>query len=258
MTVHHDGLTFDWLGYATARLSIENGPTVYADPGRYGVLTGDWEADSQAAAEAHPPGRDYRAQDGDLVVVTHDHHYDPDGVRRVAADDATVLVYEAVDADRIRNRGRDVEPPEALPFDVVRVDYDDTVETAGASVDVLPAYNLPDGQWGDVRDGEPLHPEGFGCGYVVTVGAHRWCWTGDSDVLEHHHDLDVSLFSPPIGAFTMDRHEAAVLAGSIEPELVVPIHYNTFDALEADSGAFASDVAKRRVPVALDETAAGR
>jgi L-ascorbate metabolism protein UlaG (beta-lactamase superfamily) len=253
MTVRYDGLTMDWLGYATARVAFDNGPTVYSDPGRYGVLTGDWEADSPDAAGAHPPGADYRAQDGDVVVVTHDHHYDSDGVRRVGADGATVVVYEAVEAERVRAGGRDVEPPEELPYEVVRVSYGDTIEVDGVTVEAMPAYNRPDGQWGDVRNGEPLHPEGFGCGFVVGSDGHRWGWPGDSDALSHHRELDLSLFTPPIGAFTMNRQEAAELAGDIRPELVVPIHYNTFEALETDSAAFASDVAKRGVPVALDE-----
>lgn len=51
----------------------------------------------------------------------------------------------------------------------------------------------------------------------------------------------------------MNRHGAADLAETLDPDLVVPIHYNTFDALRADSGAFAADVAKRGIPVALDE-----
>jgi L-ascorbate metabolism protein UlaG (beta-lactamase superfamily) len=52
----------------------------------------------------------------------------------------------------------------------------------------------------------------------------------------------------------MNRHEAADLAETMDPDLVLPIHYNTFAALEADSGEFAADVAKRGVPVVLDET----
>lgn len=243
----------DWLGYATARVASDDGLTVYSDPGRYGVLTGDWEAESPGAADAHPPATDYRARDGDIVVVTHDHHYDSDGVRRVAAEDATVAVYEAVDAERVTAGGRDVEPPEELPYEVIRIGYGDTIEANGVTVEAIPAYNRADGQWGDVRDGEPLHPEGFGCGFVVSADGHRWCWPGDSDALDHHHELDLSLFTPPIGAFTMNRQEAAELAGEIRPGLVVPIHYNTFEALEADSATFASDVAKRGVPVALDE-----
>jgi L-ascorbate metabolism protein UlaG (beta-lactamase superfamily) len=253
MTIRHGGLTVDWLGYATARVEVADGPTVYTDPGRYGVLTGDWSADSPAAAAAHPPTADYRAQDGDVVVITHDHHYDSDGVRRVAAEDATLVVYEAVDTARIEDGGRAVEAPEALPYEVVRVAHGETVAVDGVTVEAIPAHNRPDGPWGDVRNGEPLHPEGFGCGYVVATDGHRWCWPGDSDALAHHRELDVSLFTPPIGQFTMDRQAAAELAGAIGPELVVPIHYNTFEGLEADSAAFASDVAKRGVPVALDE-----
>lgn len=78
-------------------------------------------------------------------------------------------------------------------------------------------------------------------------------WPGDSDVLEGHAELDVDVFLAPIGNSTMDRQDAAALAGELDPELVVPLHYNTIAALEADSGAFAADVAREGVPVALDE-----
>jgi L-ascorbate metabolism protein UlaG (beta-lactamase superfamily) len=39
----------------------------------------------------------------------------------------------------------------------------------------------------------------------------------------------------------------------MEPDLVVPVHYNTFGALEADSEAFAADL-RGSIPVALDES----
>jgi L-ascorbate metabolism protein UlaG (beta-lactamase superfamily) len=38
----------------------------------------------------------------------------------------------------------------------------------------------------------------------------------------------------------------------MDPDLVVPIHYDTFDLLAADDEAFAADVAGRSVPIALD------
>jgi L-ascorbate metabolism protein UlaG (beta-lactamase superfamily) len=79
-------------------------------------------------------------------------------------------------------------------------------------------------------------------------------WPGDSDALEGHAELDVDVFLPPIGgAFTMDRREAALLTANMDPDLVVPIHYNTFDALETDSTAFVTDVATESVAAALDE-----
>lgn len=252
MTVRFTDLTIDWLGYATAR--IEGGSAVvYTDPGRYGVLTGEW-ADTYGGVP-HPSGPAVDARDGDLVVVTHDHHYDPDGIRRVAADDATVLVYEAVSAAGVKaNSGRDVIEPEDLPYAVHRVAYGDTRVVGDVTVDVVPAYNRPDGPWGDYKNGEPLHPEGFGCGFIVTVDDVPCFWTGDSDVIDDHAGLDVSVFLPSIAqSFTMDRHDAARLAADLDPELVLPIHYNTFEALEADSRAFAADVAAQSIPVVLDE-----
>jgi L-ascorbate metabolism protein UlaG (beta-lactamase superfamily) len=232
MSVTYDDLTVEWLGYATARVAAD-GPVVYTDPGRYGVLD------------------DYWARDGDVVVVTHDHHYDSDAVRRVASDGATVVAFEAVDAGRIP---RDVEPLADLPYDVERVGYGDSLTVDGVDVDAVAAYNDPDGPH-TRDDGTPYHPEGFGCGFRVTVGGTTAFWPGDSDVLDAHREVDCSLFCPPIGgSFTMDREAAAALAADVDPGLVVPIHYNTFDALETDSGAFAADVARRAVPVALDES----
>jgi L-ascorbate metabolism protein UlaG (beta-lactamase superfamily) len=256
MTVRHDTLDVTWLGYACARVSAADGPTVYVDPGRYGALDGTWE--QRYGGVPHPSGPAYDAQDGDLVLITHDHHYQSDGIRRVAGDDATVLVYEAVDAERINddadaNTDRNVEAPEELPYDVRRVAYGDDPSVAGVDVDVLPAYNHADGPR-LAADGSPMHPREFGCGYRFTVDGTSVFWTGDSDVLEAHSDLDVSLFLPSIeGSFTMNRQEAAELAVDLDPGLVVPIHYNTFEELRADSRAFAADVASQSIPVALDE-----
>jgi len=111
MTVRYDDFSVEWLGYATARLEPEGGPVAYTDPGRYGVLD------------------DYWARDGDIVVVTHDHHYDPDGIRSVAREDATLVIYDAVDSAGI---DRDVESIDSLAddYDVIRVDDEARVDVA--------------------------------------------------------------------------------------------------------------------------------
>lgn len=251
MTITHDGLTIDWLGYACARIEGDDA-VVYTDPGRYGTLTGEWR--SKYGEFSHPAMGPYDAQDGDVVVVTHDHHYDDDGVRRVAASDATVIVYEAVSASGVReNSGRDVVEPEDLPYSVRRVGYSDDIHIDGVDVRVIPAYNESDGPRAN-PDGSVPHPRDFGCGFVVTVDGVSCFWTGDSDAIDDHRTLEVSLFMPSIArSFTMNRHDAADLADHLAPDLVLPIHYNTFEALQADSAAFASDVATRGVPVVLDE-----
>ena len=251
MTVSHDGLSVGWLGYACLRL--EGAETVvYTDPGRYGTLTGEWA--EQYGQLSHPSGPAYDARDADVVLVTHDDHYEADGVRRVAAPDATLVVFEAVSAEGANaDRGLDMPEPEDLPYDVVRVGYGDETTVDGVGVTVVPAYNHPDGPRAR-EDGSVSHPRGFGCGFVVDVDGTRCFWTGDTDVVEEQRDLEVSLFVPSIASnVTMGPGEAADLAEDLGPDLVLPIHYNTFPRLGADSRAFAADVASRGIPVVLDE-----
>jgi len=246
MTVHFDDLTLDWLGYATLRIESED-TVIYFDPGRYGVLTGEWEPFEDGLH--HPPARDYRPEDGDVVCVTHIHHYDPDGIRRVASENATVVLFEGVN---VHDTDRDVDRPADLDHEVVEVTMEDELLAADCPIWTVPAYNEPDGR--NVRsDGTPIHPEGIGCGFLVDVDGTNVFWPGDSDVLPGHEELDVDVLTPSISkSYTMNREEAADLAESLGPDLVLPIHYNTFEALGSDDDAFALDVASRGVPVVLD------
>ena len=247
MTVRHDGITAEWLGYATLRLEGDD-TVIYFDPGRYGVLTGEWEPDTPGVG--HPPTQDYAPKDGDIVCVTHIHHYDPDGIRRVAGEDATVVAFEGIN---VHATDRDLDRLADLDHEVRRVSMEDELLVGDVPVWTTPAYNQPDGPNVDAS-GEPIHPKGIGCGFLLSLGGTRVFWPGDSDVLEGHEELDVSLFVPSIAQnYTMDRHDAAALAERMNPDLVLPMHYNTFEALGADSGAFATDVASRGVPVVLDE-----
>jgi L-ascorbate metabolism protein UlaG (beta-lactamase superfamily) len=229
--IEYDGIELSWVGYATLRIEAD-GTVVYLDPGRYGVLDG------------------YEGGDGQVVCVTHDHHYDTDGIRTVAGKDATVVLFEAINPHRI---DRDVERPADLPYEVREVDEEADLAVGDAVVRTTAAYNEPDGP--HVRaDGDPYHPEGMGCGFLVTFEGTSVYWPGDTDVLDGHEHLDVDVFCPPIGGtYTMDRRAAADLAARMEPGLVVPIHYDTFEAIEADAGAFAADLEARGVDVALDE-----
>lgn len=241
MTVRYGPLSIEWHGYATARIKTEADTVVYTDPGRYGVLDGQYP------------------KDADLVVVTHKHHYDSDAIAQVADADATIVVYEGVNAAEI---DRDVTPVAELPFEVSRVTDDDhiAVETATETIDIwsVPAYNEPDGPCAEA-DGTVVHPKGLGCGYLIGVGGERVFWPGDSDALDGFAELDVSVFLANIGGTVVsDAVASAELADRMGPELVVPIHYNTLEMLEADSKAFAADVASRSIAVALDERGVDR
>lgn len=236
MTVRFDDVAITWLGYATAKIETADGPTVYTDPGRYGVLDG------------------YDERDGDLVIVTHDHHYDPDGIDRVADEDATVVLYESIDASAI---DRDVTPVDELEYDTRRVGEEShlSIETGSGRIDLwsVPAYNEPDGPCANA-DGTVPHPRGSGCGYLVSVDGRRIFWPGDADALPGYAALDVSVFLANIGGTVVsDASASAALTARMRPDLVVPIHYDTIETLAADAPGFAADVAGRGIPVALDE-----
>lgn len=256
MTIRHDGLSVTWYGYATVRLETPGGFVAYLDPGRYGVLTGEWTppGGGNPREYAHPRATNHAPADADLVCVTHDHHYDSDAIHRVAGEDCTIVVYENVDPAGI---DRDVDSLSNLPGEVVRIGESDHLAVAGpdggADVWSVPAHNEPGGPHAK-RDGSVSHPPGFGVGYRLALGDTSVFWPGDSDALDAFAELEVSLFLANIGGtIVSDAAESADLAERMDPDLVLPIHYNTIEMLQADSGAFAQDVAKRGVPVVLDE-----
>lgn len=253
MAATHENLTIDWLGYATSRITDGESEVhrtsetsgdeprervVYVDPGRYGVLDA------------------YDARDGDLVLVTHDDHYDPDGIERVAAPDAVVGVFEGIDAAEI---DRDSRPVDELEYDVRRIGIGDSFEVDGIAVEAISAYNTADGHTRE--DGTPYHPEGEGVGYRLAIDGTTVFYPGDSDVVPEYEGLTADVFLAPIDdAYTMSPDATADLAERLGAELVVPVHYDTFEALEADEEAFAEDVRSRglRVEVLDPDVAAAR
>lgn len=211
MTVQYNALTFECLGHASVRIETDDGQVLYIDP---------W---SQVLdAEPH---------DADLVFVTHDDmdHYDPEAIEAVANDATTVVAYEAIDTSD-------------LDREVTSLEYEGTLTVDGIDVRAVPAYNRADGDHVD-EDGEPFHAEGEVVGLVLTINGTTVYFPSDTDFLDEHADLTADVFIPPIGGhFTMDRHEAARFAESVDPELVLPVHYDTFEQIETDADGFKQTV----------------
>lgn len=212
MGVTYDGFEFKRTGHSTVRIRTDGGQVVYIDP---------W---SQALGDSEP-------HDADVVFVTHDDmdHYDADAIRAVSADETTIAVYEEVDTSDL---GRSVE---TLPYEGHRT-------VAGIDVKTVPAYNRSDGEHVD-GEGNPFHAEREVIGVKLSVDGTTVYYPSDTDFLDHHRDLRTDVFLPPIGGnYTMDRHEAAEFARSVGAELVLPLHYDTFEEIETDAEAFARDV----------------
>jgi L-ascorbate metabolism protein UlaG (beta-lactamase superfamily) len=114
-----------------------------------------------------------------------------------------------------------------------------TVETEWGSVKLVPAWHT-----NTTPDGTAVGPA---AGLIVRVGDttvyHLGDTTlfGDLKLIGERHAPDVALV--PIGGhFTMDVDDAAYACGLIGAPTVIPCHYNTFPPIQADAGAFKSQV----------------
>jgi len=220
MAVPYDGLSFERLGHASVRIETDDGTVVYIDP---------W---SQVVDD--DPG------DADVVFVTHDDtdHYDLEAIEAVSSPGTAIVAYEAIDTGDL---DREVTP----------LAYDGEARVEGIEVRAVPAHNLPDGEHVD-DDGNPFHAEGEVIGLVLGFDGTTVFFTSDTDVLPDHEGIAADVLIPPIGGhYTMDRHEAADLAEIVGAKLVLPVHYDTFEAIETDADAFAEDVEGRGIRVEL-------
>ena len=220
MSVDYEGLTFERLGHASKRLETADGTIIYIDP---------WSE----VLEGEP-------SDGDIVFITHDDfdHYDPAAIAAVAGPDVTVAAYEAIDTGE-------------LAGDVIDLPYEGETTVDGIDVQTIPAYNDPDGDHVD-EDGEPYHADGEVIGVVLTLEETTVLVPADTDFLPHHESLSVDVLVPPIGGhFTMNRAEAADFARSVDADLVLPEHYDTFEPIETDAEAFAADLEADGIRVEL-------
>ncbi len=214
MSVEYDDVAFERLGHASFRIESADGRICYVDP---------W---SEVLGESEP-------HDASVVFVTHDDfdHYDPEAIAAVSTDDTVVVAYEGVDTD-------DLDAGESIRS----LAADGELAVDGIDVRAVPAYNRPDGDHVD-DDGNPFHAEGEGVGLVLSIDGTTVFVVGDSDVLDEHESISADVLIPPIGGhYTMDRHEAATLTETIDPALVLPVHYDTFEAIETDAEAFETDV----------------
>ncbi len=109
-------------------------------------------------------------------------------------------------------------------------------------------------EWGRVKLTPALHgsslPEkgiwqlGVACGFLVTIDGSTVYHPGDTGLMSDMQligrleNIVVALL--PIGGnFTMDATDAIEAAKMLRPDIVVPMHYNTFDVIAADPEQFA-------------------
>ena len=203
-----------WLGQSCFELKA-GGTTVLIDP----FLTGNPKA-AATADEMEP----------DVILLTHGHaDHLGDTVDIAKRTGATVVAIVELAAEIANDGVEHVRDP----------NYGGTVTFDWGWVKLVPAWHTAVSP-----KGTPHMPAGL----LVHIGDRLIYHLGDtalfSDlqlIAKRGDKVDLALV--PIGGhYTMDRFDAVTAVGFIEPQQVIPCHYNTFPPIEADAQAFKSDV----------------
>ena len=92
-------------------------------------------------------------------------------------------------------------------------------------------------------------------GFLMTIDGKNIYHAGDTALLKDMELLEgqVDVACLPIGDnFTMGPDDAVRAVQMIKPKTVIPMHYNTFDMINQDAGAFASKVGSTAAVVILE------
>lgn len=118
-------------------------------------------------------------------------------------------------------------------------------------VEARHSNSTPDGSYG-----------GLACGFVINYdGNSVYCagdtsYFGDMKYIGRKFDLDIA-FIPIGGTYTMDSEDALTAAEALLPDICIPIHFNTFEAVKADSKVFCSLLVQKGIDCRILEPGSG-
>ncbi len=166
----------------------------------------------------------------DVLFITHEHrdHFSPKDIEQIVTEQ-TIIVTDTTVAQKLSGNVTIVAPG-------------DTVEIAGLLIEAVPAYNT----------NKSFHPKENGwLGFIVTVDGINIYHAGDTDYIPEmkHFRADIALL-PVSGTYVMTASEAVLAALDINPEIAIPMHYDSVVGSSNDAHLFA-DGLKEKIRVEI-------
>lgn len=200
----YHGVKLSWLGHDGFR--IQNGVTIYLDP--------------------------FKIEDGgpkaDIVLVSHEHfdHCNLDDLKKVVTPKTVIVAHE-------QSRG---ELSKLKVKEIMIMKPGDKTSIGEVTVEAVPAYNINKFR----EPGKPFHPKEDGkLGFITTVKGVRIYHAGDTDHIPEMKNIrtDIALI-PVSGTYVMTAQEAAEAAASINPKVVIPMHFGAIVGSKDDAENF--------------------
>ena len=203
-------MTLTYFGHSAFQIET-NGTIILTDP----FIDGNEHAEGIVEADSLDP---------DVVLLTHahgDHYGNTPGIleRTGAQVVANYEIIQYIGSQLDHEAGHPMNTGGSWDFDWGRL----TMTYARHS------SSFPDGTYGGNPNGFILELEG-----KTIYNTGDTCYFGEFEWYADRYDIDLLLL--PIGDdFTMGPEEAVAVAEILQPELTVPLHYDTFPYIEVDT-----------------------
>ncbi len=199
-----ENLEFQWIDHSTIKIKSPE-IILYIDPWSK-VLKGNEEK-------------------ADIILISHSHfdHLDLEAIKNLSKEN-TQIVCDKLSSQKI------------LQKNVKVLSEKDNYEFKGINILPVPSYNIT----------KQFHPRGFSIGFVIEFENLRIYYAGDTDLIREMTSLGkINVAILPIGGkYTMDQKEAVDAVKLINPEFIIPVHYNFLDETKANPEIFKKEIEK--------------
>jgi len=170
----------------------------------------------------------------DIICVTHGHTDHFGDAMEIANRSGAVIVSNHEHSVYLAKQG----------FEVMGMNMGGTIKVHNIKITMVNSTHSS-----DMDFIEEIGAGGSSCGYIIQMENGRKIYhSGDTGLFGDMKTVIGDIYKPdiallPIGdRYTMGPFEASIAAEWINPEILIPMHYNTFPVIEQDVEEFAEKV----------------